>query len=56
MKFLVPPIEIRSALEREAYECTLAAQAIEWGLEAANIAALPKRTQEIISKLKEMVQ
>jgi hypothetical protein len=47
--------EIRTALEREAYEWTLAAQAIEWGLDAANIAALPKRTQEIIAQLKEVV-
>jgi hypothetical protein len=51
-KVLAPPREIH----REAYEMTLAAQAIEWSLDAANIAALPKRTQEIISKLKEVIQ
>ena len=55
MKFLVPPIEIRSSLEREAFEMREALYAIEFGYDEANVRGLSQRTQELIAKLREDV-
>ena len=55
MKFLVPPIEIRSAMEREAHDMREALYAIEFGYDDANVRSLSVRTQELIAKLREVV-
>ena len=53
MKTHVPPIEIRSSLEREAFEMREALYAIEFGYDEANVRGLSQRTQELIAKLRE---
>ena len=53
---MLPPIEIRSALEREAHDMREALYAIEFGYDEANIRSMSARTQELIAKLKEVVE
>jgi hypothetical protein len=55
MKFLLPPIEIRSAMEHEAHDMREALYAIEFGYDEANVRGLSQRTQELIAKLREDV-
>ena len=55
MKQLVPPIEIHSALEREAHDMREALYAIESGYDEANIRSMSPLAQELIAKLREVV-
>jgi hypothetical protein len=52
---LVPPIEILSALEREAHDMREALYAIEFGYDEANVRSLSQRTQELIAELREVM-
>jgi len=52
---LIPPVEIRSALEREAHDMREALYAIEFSYDEANIRSLSPLTQELIAKLREVV-
>jgi hypothetical protein len=51
LKKLVPPIEIRSALEREAFEMRDGLIAFEQGYDLANVLSLSPLAQEIYWKL-----
>jgi hypothetical protein len=55
LKKLVPPIEIRSPLEREAHDMREALYAIEFGYDEANIRSMSPLAQELIAKLKEVL-
>jgi hypothetical protein len=52
---LIPPIEIRSPLEREAHDMREALYAVEFGYDEANICSMSLRAQELIAKLREVV-